>query len=155
RNAFLPRLGDDAGLEPEHGAAGGTRALRAVYRGGVVVRRIAAAVCAGAGGGLAWQARRDVLGRDHGGAAVAGDRVGSCDPGSSRSLFKTQWPVPADPVVWAGSGVLRRPERPRPGAGERVVEAARRGREIGLRAARIRVLKWAKVELRGVYRYCT
>jgi len=44
---------------------------------------------------------------------------------------------------------MRRPEGPLPEASEGVVGLARRGRSLGLRAAQIRVLEWAKVELSG------
>src|SRR5438045_607326 len=106
RSTLLPPLGDDSRLEPGHGAASRPVPVRLVYGRRVLVRRIAVAVCAGPRGGLARQARRDVLGRDHGGPSLALARVGFCDPRSSRSLLKTQRPIPANPAQWPGSRCL-------------------------------------------------
>ena len=58
----------------------------------LAVRGVAGAVAAGAGGGLAGQARRDLLGRDHGGAALAVAGMGFRDPRSSRGLSETRGP---------------------------------------------------------------
>ena len=65
-----------------------------------------------AGGGLAWQARCNVLGRYHGGSALVVGGVGFCNPRSSRSLFKTQGPIPANRAQWASSGGIRPPDGP-------------------------------------------
>ena len=108
RSTLLSPLGDDSRLEPEHGAASRPVPVRLVYGCGVLVRRVAVAVCASPRGGLARQARRDVLGRDHGGSSLAVAGMGFCDPRSSRSLLKTQRPIPANPAQWPGSSRLRR-----------------------------------------------
>ena len=59
----------------------------------LAVRGTAGAVAAGAAGGLAGQARRHVLGRDHGGTALAVGGVGFRDPRSSRGLPETRRPL--------------------------------------------------------------
>jgi len=150
----VPRSGDNAGLEPEHGAAGRSVPVRFVYSGGVVVRRVAEAVHASAGAGLAWQARCNVLGRDHGGSALVVGRVGFCNPRSSRSLFKTQGPIPANCAQWAGPGGMRPPAWPLPEARKGILRPLRRDLGIGLRAGEIGAIKWAKDELRGCLETC-
>ncbi len=104
---------------------------------------------AGAGGGVAGQERRDLLGRDHGGAALAVGGMGFCDHRSSRGLSKTRWSAAADPAPGAGPGRLRRAAGPE-SAGSKAVEAvAQRVRAIGLRRGN-RALKWERVELRSL-----
>src|SRR5205814_973904 len=98
RDPLVPRIGDNAGLEPQRSAAGRPLLVQFVYGGGLAVRGVAGTVHARAGGGLAGEVRRDLLGRDHGGAALVVGGVGFCDSWSSRGLFKTEWPVPADPA---------------------------------------------------------
>ena len=129
----VPRSGDNAGLEPEHSAAGCSMPVRHVYGGGVVVRRVAGAVHASAGGGLAWQTRCNVLGRDHGGSTLVVGRVGFCNPRSSRSLFKTQGPIPANRAQWASPGTLRPPDGPLPEAREGILRLSQRDLAIELR----------------------
>ena len=129
----VPRSGDNAGLEPEHSAAGCSMPVRHVYGSGVVVRRVAGAVHASAGGGLAWQARCNVLGRDHGGSALVVGGVGFCNPRSSRSLFKTQGPIPANRAQWASSGGIRPPDGPLAEAREGILRLSQRDLAITLR----------------------
>src|SRR5512147_1340971 len=96
RSALLSPLGDDPRLEPEHGVASQPVPVWLVYGGRVPVRGVAVAICASPRGGLARQARRDVLGRDHGGASLALAGMDFCDSRSSRGLLKTQWPISAN-----------------------------------------------------------
>ena len=130
----VPRSGDNAGLEPEHSAPGCSMPVRHVYGSGVVVRRVAGAVHASAGGGLAWQARCHVLGRDHGGSALVVGGVGFCNPRSSRSLFKTQGPIPANRAQWASSGGIRPPDGPLAEAREGILRLSQRDLAITLRS---------------------
>ena len=107
RSTLLPPPGDDARLEPEHGAASRPVPVRAVYGRGVAVRGIAGAVSRVRV--VDWPGKRDVTFSDAITAVrrwlVAG--VGFCDPRSSRSLLKTQPPIPANPAQRPGSRGLR------------------------------------------------
>jgi hypothetical protein len=73
--ALAPRIGDDAGVVPEDGGAGGAVPVRALF-GRRPAGSGAARVEADDGGPLAGQGRSDVLGCAVGGAAVAVGRVG-------------------------------------------------------------------------------
>ncbi len=128
--------------------AGCPRLVRSVYRGGVAVHGDAETVHASAGGGLAGEARRDLLRCHHGGAAVAVGGMDFCDPWSSRGLFKTRPCPAADSAQWAGPGRLRGPpgHGGKPGQGR--LRSYGRVRSIGLRTAGIKGLESAKVELR-------
>ena len=140
RSPFLPRPGDDAGLESADRPAGGTVPVLPVYRGGVAVHGDAQAVRASAGGGLAGEVRRDVLGCHHGGAALAVGGMGFRDPWSSRSLFKTRSSFEADPAQWPGPGRLRRAAGPRKEARAERIAVVRHPRSIEVCAAGIKVL---------------
>src|SRR5262249_27129357 len=85
---------------------------------------------------LAGEARRDVLGRDHGGAALAVVGVGFGDPRSSRGLLETPGPVPAGPAERAGPGVVSAAGQPRRRAGNRGAALTRHVRSVVVRAAR-------------------
>ena len=86
---------------------GPNRACSGCIRSWSCCTRDAGAVAAGAGGGLAGEARRRILGRDHGGTALAVAGMGFRDPRPSRSLAETRGWMASDPVQCPGSGGMR------------------------------------------------
>ena len=83
-----------------------------------------------------WPGKRDVTFSDAITVvcAVVG-RVGFCNPRSSRSLFKTQGPIPANRAQWASPGGMRPPDGPLAEARAGIVRLSQRDLVIELLTA--------------------
>ena len=106
----LPRAGDDAGLVPADGAAGGAVPVRAVHGGGAAVPGAARVEAVGAGG-VAGQGGRDVLRRpDLRCGAGCGGSGFFHRPGGGRGRRKTPRAAARGPVLRPRTGGVA-PER--------------------------------------------